>query len=211
MNSSVSVVFVTLVASGVHAGLPTYVQCEGVVEQVADSFVHAPSGYSFEINEEVFRNTTPYVGDAAVRSLQLVLTDGVDYFSAETPGGFPAVTNFDEPDSKYRSCVAVGVAYGSDTGAVRDLLLRAADEHERVLSDPAPVALFQEFGDNALAFELHVWITTKSVEDRLRIESDLRYRIDELCRDAEISIAFPQRDVHLDTTRPLEVRVTPGA
>lgn len=122
-----------------------------------------------------------------------------------------AVTNFDEPDSKYRSRVAVGVAYGSDTGVVRELLLKAADDHERVLDDPAPVALFQEFGDNALAFELHVWITPKSVEDRLRIESDLRYRIDELCRDAEISIAFPQRDVHLDTTRPLEVRVTPGA
>jgi small-conductance mechanosensitive channel len=121
-----------------------------------------------------------------------------------------AVTNFDEPDSKYRSRVAVGVAYGSDTKIVRDLLLRVASEHERVLKSPEPVALFLEFGDNALGFELHVWIKPRSVEDRLRIESDLRYHIDELCRDAGVSIAFPQRDVHLDTNRPLEVRVTSG-
>jgi len=122
-----------------------------------------------------------------------------------------AVTNFDEPDSMYRSRVAVGVAYGSDTAGVRDLLLRVAGEHQRVLDKPEPVALFLEFGDNALAFELHVWIEPRSVEDRLRIESDLRYSIDELCREAGVSIAFPQRDVHLDTQRPLEVRVTQGS
>lgn len=122
-----------------------------------------------------------------------------------------AVTNFDQPDSKYRSRVAVGVAYGSDTRVVRELLMRAASESPRVLERPEPVALFMEFGDNALSFELHVWVVPRSSEDRLRIESDLRYRIDELCREAGVVIAFPQRDVHLDTIRPLEVRVSQGS
>ena len=122
-----------------------------------------------------------------------------------------AVTNYDEPDQRFRSQIGVGVAYGSDTAVVRELLLRAAEEHERVLKTPQTLALFQEFGDNALMFGLHVWVKPKSTQDRLEIESDLRYRIDELCRHAEITITCPQRDVHLDTLRPLEVRVTQGA
>ncbi|MEZ6243178.1 MAG: mechanosensitive ion channel [Phycisphaerales bacterium] len=119
-----------------------------------------------------------------------------------------AVTNYDRPDEMYRSQIAVGVAYGSDTKAVRDLLERAGDEHKRVLDNPSRVVLFKEFGDNALAFELHCWIRPSSVQERYEIESDLRFRIDELCREAGVTIAFPQRDVHLDTLAPLEVRVT---
>ena len=43
--------------------------------------------------------------------------------------------------------------------------------------------------------------------DRRLIESDIRFRIDNLFREAGIVIAFPQRDVHLDTLKPLDVRV----
>ncbi len=118
------------------------------------------------------------------------------------------VTNYDRPDAMYRSRVSVGVAYGSDTKVVRELLDRVADEHERVLDNPRWQVLFQEFGDNALAFELHCWSRPRSTQDRYQIESDLRFRIDELCRESDVVIAFPQRDVHLDTLAPLEVRVT---
>ncbi len=43
--------------------------------------------------------------------------------------------------------------------------------------------------------------------ERKRIASDMRFRIDELFREAGIVIAFPQRDVHLDASGPLDVRV----
>jgi small-conductance mechanosensitive channel len=43
--------------------------------------------------------------------------------------------------------------------------------------------------------------------DRRRVASDLRFRIDDLFREAGIVIAFPQRDVHLDSARPIEVRL----
>ena len=49
----------------------------------------------------------------------------------------------------------------------------------------------------------------RRVMDRKLVESDIRYRIDSLFREAGIVIAFPQRDVHLDTTRPLYVQVLP--
>ena len=46
--------------------------------------------------------------------------------------------------------------------------------------------------------------------DRLQIESDIRFRIDELYREGGIVIAFPQRDVHLDSVSPVEVRIVNG-
>ena len=41
--------------------------------------------------------------------------------------------------------------------------------------------------------------------DRRRIESDTRHETDRVFREAGIAIAFPQRDVHLDTTQPLQL------
>jgi small-conductance mechanosensitive channel len=59
-------------------------------------------------------------------------------------------------------------------------------------------------GGNALIFDLYFCISMNRIMDRRVIESDIRYRIDELFREAGIVIAFPQRDIHLDTQKPLE-------
>jgi small-conductance mechanosensitive channel len=87
------------------------------------------------------------------------------------------------------------------------LILQAISEQSPVLSFPPPVVLFRDFGDDALLFETRFWIEMRTMLDRLKIESDVRFRIDDLFREAGIVIAFPQRDVHLDTTTPLEVRM----
>ena len=68
---------------------------------------------------------------------------------------------------------------------------------------------FVGFGDNALLFELHFFATVRNVAERRRIESDLRFIIDQFFREAGLVIAFPQRDVHLTTERPLEIRWAP--
>lgn len=62
--------------------------------------------------------------------------------------------------------------------------------------------------DNALIFDVYFWITIHLLNDRKRIESELRYRIDDLFREAGLVIAFPQRDVHLDTLHPIRVEIT---
>jgi potassium efflux system protein len=101
----------------------------------------------------------------------------------------------------------VGIAYGSDTDLTRELLIKAAEEHPNVLDDPAPMAAFEGFGGNALNFTLRCFLP--NLYNRLATITDLHHVIDNAFRKAEISIAFPQRDVHLDAARPLEVRVTP--
>jgi potassium efflux system protein len=121
------------------------------------------------------------------------------------------IVNWTLSDQKVRAHVTVGVAYGSPVREVERLLVRAARENEKVLPDPEPLVLFRDFGDNALIFFLYFWVSMETMLERLLLESDIRFRIDELFREAGIVIAFPQRDVHLDTSRPLQLRVVgPG-
>lgn len=120
------------------------------------------------------------------------------------------ITNWTLSDKKIRTKVIAGVIYGSPVRKVEELLLRAADENEKVLKDPKPFVIFAEFGDNALVFEVYFWISIQSIIERRLIESSLRFRIDDHFRDAGIVIAFPQRDVHLDARGPLELRLVDG-
>ncbi len=117
------------------------------------------------------------------------------------------VVNWTLSDNMVRTWVDLGVAYGSPTREVDRLVQRVLAEHGKILKQPAPVVLFTEFGDNALHFRAYFWLQMREMMDRRRVESDVRYRIDHLFRDAGIVIAFPQRDVHLDTTAPLDVRL----
>lgn len=107
------------------------------------------------------------------------------------------VTNWSVEDIKIRMPVIVGVAYGSDVALVRRLLLEAARADPRVMSHPAPMARFDDFGDSALVFSLNVWID--DADERLVVASDLRVRIDQAFRDNGVEIPFPQRDLHLRT------------
>jgi len=117
------------------------------------------------------------------------------------------ITNWTLSDPKIRTKVIVGVIYGSPVKTVEELLLKAATENHQVLKDPNPFVIFADFGDNALIFEVYFWIRVNRIIERRLIESSIRFRIDDLFREAGLVIAFPQRDVHLDTQRPLEFRM----
>ena len=117
------------------------------------------------------------------------------------------VINWTLSDEKIRVCVTVGVAYGSPMREATRFLRTAAEGHGRILKNPKPIVLFTEFGDNALHLEVHFWIRMKTVMDRRTIESDMRFAIERQFHNAGIVIAFPQRDVHLDSVKPLEVRL----
>lgn len=103
--------------------------------------------------------------------------------------------NWTQNGSVTKDYVSVGVAYGSDTQLVKKLLLQTAKEHKSILSSPEPFVLFDEFGDSSLNFEL-VFSIHNSFQLAI-IKSDLRFRIDELFRENNVTIPFPQRDVHI--------------
>jgi small-conductance mechanosensitive channel len=117
------------------------------------------------------------------------------------------VSNWTLSNDEIRAVVGVGVAYGSPTREVSRLLRKAVTDNPEIRDEPAPIVLFNEFGDNALHFEVHFWIKMRTIMQRQRMESEVRHTIDDLLDDAGITIAFPQRDVHIDSVKPLEINV----
>jgi small-conductance mechanosensitive channel len=114
------------------------------------------------------------------------------------------IINWTLSDKEVRAQVTIGIVYGSPVREAERIILEVANEHKRVKKHPKPFVLFNDFGDNALIFDLYFWIRMERIMDRRIIESEIRFRIDELFREAGIVIAFPQRDVHLDIQKPLK-------
>lgn len=103
--------------------------------------------------------------------------------------------NWTQNGTTTRENVKVGVAYGSDVKLVKKLLIQAANEHPKVFQHPAPLVIFENFGDSALEFKLI--FTLNDSFKALIPQSEIRFRIDELFREHNISIPFPQRDIHI--------------
>ncbi len=110
------------------------------------------------------------------------------------------IINWTLTDSVMRLRIAVGIAYGSDTAAARRILYEVAEKDPYVLSDPEPRVLFLDFGDNSLNFELRVFIS--SIEFFMVTRDSMHEAIDKAFRSAGISIAFPQRDLHIVSYPP---------
>jgi potassium-dependent mechanosensitive channel len=106
-----------------------------------------------------------------------------------------SVINWTHSDRKARIEINVGVAYGSDTELVRETLIAAAKNVDKIVSWPSPDVLFLDFGDSSLNFQLRCF--TSDVSSRITTSSSLRFEIDRLFREAGIEIPFPQRVVHM--------------
>jgi small-conductance mechanosensitive channel len=105
------------------------------------------------------------------------------------------VTNWTFSSKIVRVVLPVGVAYGSPLEKVLEILNKAAKEHSEVLSNPAPNSIFEGFGNSSIDFKLRFWVRT--IDERLRVRTEVAVIIDRLFREEGIEIAFPQLDLHL--------------
>lgn len=105
------------------------------------------------------------------------------------------VLNYTQNHVTTRESVKVGVAYGSDTLKIKTILLECAMDQIGITKKPKPFVLFEDFGDSALIFALYFFVTDSFVDPK--IKSQLRYKIDDKFKSNNISIPFPQRDVHI--------------
>lgn len=106
-----------------------------------------------------------------------------------------AVVNWTHRDKYGRVDIKVGVAYGTDTDKVREILLACARQHRQILAWPQPYVLFKSFGDSSLDFELRCFVT--NIEQHMHVKSDLHFEIDKSFRAANIEIPFAQRDLNI--------------
>lgn len=111
--------------------------------------------------------------------------------------------NWTQNGTVTRERVSVGVAYGSDVQLVKKLLLQAAKSQESVLKHPAPIVFFDDFGSSSLNFQL-VFTLNDSFIGAIP-KSDIRFEIDRLFREHNITIPFPQRDIHI-ISKPSETK-----
>ncbi|MCM8569156.1 mechanosensitive ion channel [Gramella jeungdoensis] len=105
------------------------------------------------------------------------------------------VFNYTQNHKTTREVVKVGVSYGSDVEKVREVLLECAREQKGILKKPEPFILFEDFGDSALLFGLHFYVSDSFVDPK--VKSELRFKINNKFRLNNITIPFPQRDVHM--------------
>ncbi len=113
------------------------------------------------------------------------------------------VLNWTLSDQVTRILFNVGIAYGSDTTIAHDLILEVIQAHPLVIEDPNPTVFFTRFGDNALDFEVRVFV--KERPNRLLVLHELHMALDKVFRENKIEIAFPQVDLHLRSVDPLAI------
>ena len=113
--------------------------------------------------------------------------------------------NWSLSDQVTRWVLEVGVAYGTDLEKAMGLISDIIHRHPQALSTPAPLITFEEFGDNSLLIRARFFV--EQLDQRLQVASEVRLEINRRFNEEGIVVAFPQRDIHLDTNGPLEVRM----
>ena len=152
-------------------------------------------------------NHTGIVERIGNRSTRIRRTDGVHLLIPNSQMLERVVVNWTLIDYHIRTTVRVGVAYGSPMRRVAELIGQAVNEQPEVQTEPAPSIILDDFGDSAIVFDAYCWCEVGGERELRQIRSAIRFRIDELFRENGIVIAFPQRDVHMNTSMPLEIRM----
>ena len=111
-----------------------------------------------------------------------------------------SILNWTLSDKVIRSTLKVAVDYSSDVEKVREVLLKVAHDHEKVLTynkNQMPVVFFSDFGDSGLLFDLSYWIVVYRPLEMKRVASELRFEVRKLFKEEGITIPFQQTDIHV--------------
>ncbi|MDA9312775.1 mechanosensitive ion channel [Vicingaceae bacterium] len=139
------------------------------------------------------------VKEIKLRTSKVRTRDGIVIFVPNSQLTNNRVINWTNSNVLTRFHVSVGVAYGSDTTLVEKILLEVAMEDDAVNMKIKPFVRFLDFGDSSLDFEIHFW--SKEVWRIEFVKSRMRFEIDKKFRENNVSIPFPQRDLHVKNSQ----------
>ncbi len=140
-------------------------------------------------------NIVGRVVKSGIRTTTIVTRDNIRIIVPNSRFTSENLINWSHTESHTRFKIDVGVAYGSNVELVMELLMNCASNHRNIMKEPKFFVRFNNFGDSSLDFQLYFW-TNKSFEVE-NIKSDLRIQIDKIFRENNITIPFPQTDVHI--------------
>ena len=118
------------------------------------------------------------------------------------------VINWSYSNNLVRIDLPVGVSYASDLEKARNLVLEAATDSPRVLTDPKPACLLAGFGDNSVNLELRVWLNDPQ-NGVGSLKSDLLWGIWRRFHEHGIELPFPQRDLHFKSIPEIRIQTGP--
>ena len=139
-----------------------------------------------------------FVRNISIRSTTIQTFDHSDIIVPNSEIISGQVINMMLNDNYGRIIIPIGVAYGSDTDLVMQLLRKTATDHPSIVKNRPDMKIsvfFMGFGDNALNFELRCFV--HDISSRLATLSDLNMAIDKLFREHDVEMPFPQRTIHL--------------
>jgi small-conductance mechanosensitive channel len=150
---------------------------------------------------ELSNGALGYVRQTYARYTLIETLDGKEVMVPNEDFIINQVTNLSYTDTRSRVEILVGVSYDSDTELARDIMLDTARSLPRSLDSPEPQCYMTEFADSSINLLLYFWIGDITY-DRLGPKSDVLRTIRKRFQESNITIPFPQRDVHLIQPNP---------
>lgn len=160
-------------------------------------------GDVISVTDQAGNESVGQIRKIGIRAISVITRDQTEHLIPNENLMINQVVNWSYSSRDVRVRAPVGVSYGSDVNLVKELLLRAVDDTDRILKHPRPRVNLMGFGNSSIDFEVRFWIQDPE-EGLSNIRSDVFFRIWELFAEHNVEIPFPQQDLHLRSSKQLD-------
>ena len=152
---------------------------------------------------ELQSNVTGKVAEINLRYTRITTSDAIDILVPNSEFISGRVVNWTFADPIRRIHIPFSAAYGTDKEIAREAGLAAAMSVDTTISDDSHQSSvwLVRMGDNALEFELVVWINQDSVKVPGTIQAGYVWALETELRKRDIVVPYPQRDLYLKNSK----------
>jgi small-conductance mechanosensitive channel len=147
-----------------------------------------------------------WVSSLGARYASVTTRDGKEWLIPNEDLITQRVVNWSFSHDRLRLPITLGISYHSDVRKAMALAVEGAKAAGRVLKDPEPVCRLMGFGDSSVDLELRIWINDPSA-GVINVRSEVLLEVWDRFHANNISIPFPQRDLHIKDGSELNVVV----